>query len=150
MKYDVIKQVNLPVLKKEDEVPLFIRFEEAMYIGKTIKSRGEVKGEKAKGIRSAATLAQVTNMETGEICLIVINQLLKENLNDTYPGNGYVHKVFRVVQHSKEGKNYKTYSIAEIVVRAEQAVLTTSTGGVGVIPLGDIDKEKVVSKGRRK
>lgn len=118
MEFSIVKLVNLPILKKIDEVPLFARFEAPMYTGKTLKAAAGETAEagKKRQARSPATLAEITDMETGENALIIVNQVLRENLNDTYPADGYVGKTFRIVQHSREGKNYKTYSIAEVAL----------------------------------
>ncbi len=121
MDYEVIRQVNLPVMKKIDEEPIFVRFESPMYVGKQLKRATDTKEKNGK-TRSPATLAAITNMETGEQFLLIINQVLKDNLNDGYPDDSYVGKTFRIVQHSREGKSYKTYSLSEISLRKESPV----------------------------
>jgi len=107
----VVRQVTLPLIKKADGVPLYVKFDSAIFTGKEIKGTGE----KAK--MEPARLANVTNLETGELGQIICNKVLEGTLTEEYPDNGYVNKGFAITQHGKaSGKRYHTYTIAEIEV----------------------------------
>lgn len=107
--HKVIRNVTLPLLKiRPNGAPIFVRFESAMHLGK------EVKGEEGKKKMEPATLAHVINLETGEECQIICTLLLRERLNEEYPGDGYVGKQFRIVVTREDGKKYNLVGIQEI------------------------------------
>lgn len=102
------KLVTVPVMKIDFETAYYVRFESPFYVGKEIKEKS------GKVAKKPATLANVTNMETGELGIIVCNEVLKSTIEEGYPDEDYVGKIFEVIKHQKkEGKEYCTFSIAE-------------------------------------
>lgn len=104
------KLVTVPVMKIVFETPYYVRLDSLFYLGKEIKESGKVS-------KKPATLVNVTNMETGELGIIVCNEVLKSTIDDGYPDNSYQGKIFEIIKHQqKEGKDYCTFSIAECEV----------------------------------
>ena len=99
--------VILPVLKMQEEKPIFFQPVAPFYIGKPVEKDG--KEEKP------ADLLKVVNLETGEEALVVAGAVLKGNLEEAFPDAGYVGKKFEATKHAKQnGKRYNTYSLYEI------------------------------------
>lgn len=77
------------------------------------------KDENGKMVDKPIDIAQVVNVETGELGQIVVGSVLKSNLEKSYPNAGYVGKAFEIVkQKGKEGKRYRTYTVYEIDAEA--------------------------------
>jgi len=105
----VVKNVTLPLLKKEDDRPVYIKSIGAIYKGKQVNGKEADKME-------PADLMNIVNLETGEEMQIICNAVMKSTFNEEYPDDSYIGKCFRVTQMKVEGKRYKNYSIAEIEV----------------------------------
>lgn len=113
LNFKVKKNLTLPLIKLQLDVPVYIKFLTEMYVGKEVKG----KGEKAK--MEPAILADVINLITGEESQIIINSVVKANLteHEDYRDGKYVGKCFMLVKHDKrEGKQYNDFSIQEIEV----------------------------------
>ncbi len=107
--FKVKKLITLPLLKFQIDEPIFVKFEEPMFIGKEIKGTGD----KAK--MEPATLANVINLETGEPCQIILATVLKSILTENYENNAYVGCAFQITKGKKaSGKSYNPYSVAEL------------------------------------
>jgi len=107
--FRVAKHVTLPLIKLEEETPVYVKITAPMFLGKEVKGTGD----KAK--MEPATLAHVVNLETGEPAQIIVNAVVVANLNECYPGDTYVNKSFQLIKHAKrDGKRYHDFSILEI------------------------------------
>lgn len=103
------RRLTLPNFKLIENTPLRVRFESVMVVGKRID------GDEAD--RKPATIANVTNLDTGELGQIVCPRLLVSELNETFPQDTYVGKSFEIVKgEKKKGKNntYNTMDIFEL------------------------------------
>lgn len=112
-KYAAVRRVTLTTLKLEIEVPAYVTILAAM----EEKERSEKQrsrdddGDGAKTI----TVAQVSNVETGEVHHLVVPAVVKSELEASYPDGAYVQKSFMLVKHEKKaGKRYYNYTITEI------------------------------------
>lgn len=105
-------QLTFPVLKKQDDTPIFVRIEGAIFTGRDIQTK---KGEE---MEKPAQIARVTNLETGEQMEMICNKVLESTLNEQMPDDGYVGKCFEIIQRVGKkgagGRAYKTYSVWEI------------------------------------
>jgi hypothetical protein len=109
--FKVLKNVTLPLIKLEIDTPEYVKLTGTMFVGKEVKGTGD----KAK--MEPAVLCHCVNLQTGENAQIIVNAVVKENLNDNYPENSYVGKSFELIKHDKrEGKRYNDFSITEIEV----------------------------------
>jgi hypothetical protein len=110
-KFKRTKAVTLPILKMEDEVTRYLKFNDKMYVGK------EQKAAPGKKQMEPATLVAATDVETGEQGLVIVNAVLKGILEEQYVGDDYVGKAFEITRHAKaDGKRYNTFSVFEIDV----------------------------------
>lgn len=108
-KYEVVSDVTLPVLKQEDNVPMFIKLDSPVY-------KGEAMNDKDGKALEPADLSKATNLETGEIGVVVMNTVLKSAIEKAYPDNTFVGKCFRLERAPVPNKRYKAYKIQEIKV----------------------------------
>lgn len=108
MKFKTVKNVTLPILKF-GSLPLYIKINEPMFLGKIVDDKKE-----------APTMCRVTNLVDGSPAHLICGTVLRENLNENYPENGYVGKCFELKQSAPEGKRYKLYDITEIEIEADE------------------------------
>lgn len=127
VKYDVAKHVTLPHFKlAEDGTPNYFKFLSAIEKGKDLEAG---KARKAKDGDAKETdeqmeapdLMEVLDLATGELGQIIVNAVLKSNLEEKYPNNGYVDKMFlirKLAAVKKGSRKYYTFEILEIKPKA--------------------------------
>lgn len=109
-KAKAIRRVTRPVLKLEEDKPVFVRAMSALYEGREIKP---APGNEAQ--MKPATLLDVVNLETGEEAQIVTGAVLASNLREGYPGDAYKGKCFQITKLPKQkGKRYFGFDLIEI------------------------------------
>ena len=107
-------QITFPVLKKADDIPIYVKITEPIFTGK------EMQTKKGEDEMKAAQIARVVDLETGLVMEMICNAVLESTLNESFPEQKYVGKCFEITQHAKkEGKRYRTYSVWEIDCNAE-------------------------------
>lgn len=107
----VKRVITLPLLKFQIDQPVYVRIDGEMFKGKEIKGSGD----KAK--MEPATLANCTNLETGEACQIIVATVLHSILTEEYENGAYVGKGFMITKGPKgSGKAYNPYTVSEIEV----------------------------------
>lgn len=112
--FEEIKPVTTAVLRQVIDAPFFVEFRTAIKQGDVVSTKQGADGQAMK----PADVAQVVNLETGEVQTLICNAVLKSELEKNYPKAGYVGKQFRIVQHAKTGgKRYNPYSISEIKLK---------------------------------
>lgn len=104
-----VKAVTRSVRKLEKDVPVILRIDGPIQLGKAMKAKP---GEEQK---KPAMTCNVTDMETGEVHVLICNAVLHSELLESYPDDGYVGKIFEIINQGKlPGRNYMTYSICEM------------------------------------
>ncbi len=116
--FKVKRTVTLPLFKISAGKQIFIKSDGPMYLGKELK---ETEGQQKK---QPATLMHVTNLETGELGMIICGTVLKGIFNEDYPGEDYVGRCFAVEMHRAPGKDYNNYTVYEIEVSEAQVAQT--------------------------
>jgi hypothetical protein len=112
MEFKVKKVLTRPALKLQETVPVYVKFDGAMYVGKEIKSRTPTDEAKKK---EPATLANITDLQTGQLHVLIMNTVLKGVLTEEYPGEGYVGKCFKITKLGRAaGKQYNPFDVVEI------------------------------------
>lgn len=107
----VVKAVTRPVLSLEIDKPVYFTALGAIYVGKEIKQKAGDADVKP------ADIMDIRNLETEQEQQLIAAAVVKANLEETYPKEGYVGKSFKLVKLAKkEGKRYFGYSITEISV----------------------------------
>lgn len=104
------KAVTLPVLSLKDGDQVGVKFDGAMFKGKQItEANSKIKKE-------AATLANVTKLDTGEQMQLIVSAVLKSTLEENYPDLQYVGKLFAIHRIApKQGKTYATFGVFELI-----------------------------------
>jgi hypothetical protein len=101
-----VKQVTRNVFPQRDGQTLFVKITGAVYQGKAL--------ENGKSEMAPAELAEVINLESGILGLIIVNKVLHGQLDDLYPDAAYVGKSFAVTMSPVEGKRYKAFTLYEL------------------------------------
>ena len=108
-----IKAVTLPTFKLAIGEAYNILFQTAFTVGKKVKGEKNDKGED----KEPPMVANVVNMNTGELGQLIGNAALFGELNDSYPNKGYVGKGFEITKMPpKEGRRAMRFQIFEIEV----------------------------------
>lgn len=114
-KVKIVKNVTLPVLSLKAGQVVFVVIDTAIEKGKELKRTAAADGKEPEVKQEPADICHVTNLETGEQLQFIVNAVVKANLDEAYPKNGYVGKRFRVAKLEKRaGKRYFDFNIAEI------------------------------------
>lgn len=100
--------VTLPVLKLAASVQRFVYFDGPMHVG---KDTGQVMNGKKM---EPATVANVTDMETGEQGVLICATVMAGELRNAYPDDSYVGKGFALTLIKVPEKKYNMYEILEI------------------------------------
>lgn len=109
-KFNVVKNVTLPLLKPNLDVPVYVKVLEPVFQGKKIDKGAQKDME-------AAMLANVVNLETGENMQMIVPNVLDGIFAEEYKENAYVGKCFSITKHPKaSGKRYHPFSVMEIEV----------------------------------
>ena len=109
--FKVKAMVTLPTFKIQDNEAVVFIVDGAMYEGKKLKD--DDKDKKPAFIMPVSKV----NPETGETLKgqIVVGTVLRENLLEKYPDDGYVGRTFGILKYAaKDGKRYKEYQILEL------------------------------------
>lgn len=113
VKFHVKKQVTRTVLPQVDGVAYAVAFTSEIRDSEVMEAG---RGGKAK--MSPARIAEITNLETGELQLLIMNTVLEGELSKAYPDNGFVGRMFTFMRKQgpdrKDDRGYKVYQIAEI------------------------------------
>lgn len=102
------KHVTLPTLSLKDEGTIVtLRFESPIRQGKNINPADE---------KEAAHVANVLNLDDGALYQIVLAKQLRGTLEEEYPNDGYVGKIFRLENTGKKkgGKSAEGYNVFKI------------------------------------
>ena len=108
-KYERKVALVLPVLKLLEESAVYVKIDGEMHVG------SEQRSQTGKETMDPATVMPVTNIETGELGMIIVNTVLQGILSEKYPDASYVGKAFEIIKHAKrDGKRYHNFSVFEI------------------------------------
>lgn len=106
--------VTVPILKQTDNATLYVRITDAI---RESKIQTERKGTDGKAMKPADIMS-VVDLTTNRPYTMIANSQLKSQLENTYPGEGYVQKCFAItpsaVQKGKAGRSFRSYFIQEI------------------------------------
>ncbi len=112
-KYKRLAAVTLPTFKMADGQPYYFKFAGKIHPGDGANLKGKVdeKGDP----KQPPDVAQVIDIETGEMGMIVLGKILVSDLRNMYDADGYVGKCFEITKlEPKPGTRAKTYSVFEI------------------------------------
>lgn len=130
--FEIVRHVTKPIFKlPEDGSPAYIKFLSAIEPDKSSfsermrKSRKEGENQEQQ---KPVDMADIVNLQTGEECRIIVHSVLKSQMNEAYPENAYVTKMFKVTKSAKkQGRGtsqYFTFDIAEIRLKQQPVPVT--------------------------
>lgn len=103
------KQITRSVFPQKVGQTIFVQITGKPYVGKPLANAGT--GPKME----PATLVEATNLQTGELGLIIVNKVLEGVLDEQFPNETYVGKNFGItMKDGPEGKRYKTFIVFEL------------------------------------
>jgi len=146
-RFKVAKQVTRTVLQQVNEVPFYIEITSSIHVS-TIDPEYSKYKNKDTGEASLPDVCDVTNLETGECQILIVNTVLGSELERNYPGDSYVGRSFGVLRTKSEmDKRYFTYKIIELerVVEGGRTVAVEKKNVIdnGEEPVDKIKKERV-------
>ena len=105
--FRVAKRVTMPTVNPKVGEPVVFRIDDEFRLS-TYKSP-DAKNEKP------ATICTVTDMVTGQVLLWLVSEVARKNIEESYPGNDYVGRLFGINKLPKRpGKRYFDFEIAEM------------------------------------
>lgn len=105
----VKRNITLPLIKPQLDVPVYVKVTGAIFEGKKIEGTGD----KAK--MEPAHLFNCINLETGEEAQMIAPAVLMGIFKDEYSNDAYVGCGFSITKHPKaSGKRYHAFSVAEL------------------------------------
>ena len=115
LKFKKTKVVTVPVLKLMPGAPVYIKVEQKMEVSKQIETKKV--GDKPM---EPATIMHCTDLTTDNECLLIVGKMLASVINESYPADSYVGKLFEIESKGKLGdKKYNVYSLTEIEVETD-------------------------------
>jgi hypothetical protein len=106
--FKVKKSVTLPVIKLATGVERYLMFTGPMHQS---KDTGQVMNGKKM---DPATVAEVMDLQTGEVGVLICATVLQTEISEGYPDAGYVGRAFAITMTKVPEKKYNLYSILEI------------------------------------
>ena len=110
--FRIKRHITLPSLVlKVPGVVRVLRFDEPMHISKV---EGKVLADGTR--EKPATVAKVTDLETGELFILLVPSVVQKNLGQEYPEDGYVGLSFAVCNRGKRNasQRYFDFDVAEV------------------------------------
>jgi len=122
-KFKVKSHVTVPLLKVPDNgTPIYVTFDSKIEKAKeneSVRTRKANLAAAGEQVQEAPHVARVINLETGEHQQIIVNSVLKTEIEDKYPDNGYIGVSFEIKKFKMQGgKKYATFQIAEIEIES--------------------------------
>ena len=118
MQFEVVRNVTLPfIIIPSDGTPFYLKFNTAIEQDKTTFSERVRKSKKdsdSSQTQEPMHIAEVTNLQTGEIGRLVLHQVLESNLREAYPNDSYVEKNFQIKKQKATKGRYFVFDIVEI------------------------------------
>ena len=109
LKFKIAKRITMPTFNPGVNVPYFIRADSEFRVSTYVDPDPKKASEKP------ATICEATNMETGEVVLWLVPEVVKKNLEEAYPDGGYNGRIFACQKLPKRpGKRYFDFQIAEV------------------------------------
>lgn len=116
MQFEVVKNVTLPfIILKEDGVKNYIRFDSKIEAdSSTFSERVRKARAGTEDAQKPMDIALITNLATKEEGRLVVHDVLKNILFESYPDGSYVDKSFQIVKSKAAGKRYFNFDVKEI------------------------------------
>lgn len=128
--FEIVRRVTLPfVMIPNDGTPFYLKFETkieadtSQFSERMRKSRKD--GEQPQ--QKPVDIARVVNLQTGEVGRLLVHEVLKSNLNEAYPSDGYVGLYFKIEKTKAQGKRYFNFNITEIRMKHSEQAKTAPT-----------------------
>lgn len=131
--FDIVLRVTKPfIILPEDGTAAYIKIDTAIAPDQTSFS-DRVRATKSKDGETQSQepmhVADVTNIQTGEVGRMIFASVLESQLKETYPDDKYIGKIFQIARSKTKGgrgtRKYWSFDITEI--RLKTAAPATQT-----------------------
>lgn len=110
--FEVSHEVTKTLFKFVTGQPVYVRIDGPIHLGKEVQTNSQM---------GVASLADVTNLETGETGEIIVSTVLQNILGDEYPEGEYIGKSFEMIKGVEKeggaGQKYSPYIVRELVAK---------------------------------
>jgi hypothetical protein len=129
-KFEVVRNVTIPfIIVPGDGTAFYLKFNTAIEADKTTFSE-RVRRSKNDGDKTQSSepmhIAEVTNLQTGEVGRLVLHAVLESNLKEAYKDDSYVGRYFKINKEKAKGKRYFSFNIVEIKLKEQETKPATS------------------------
>lgn len=112
--YKIKRRVTMPTINPPVDKPCIFRIEDAMRES-TYKEKLSADGTRVDGDKKPGTVCTVVDVETGLVGLWLMPSLAVSQLNEAYPDDAYVGRVFGFKKLTKRpGKKYFDIELIEL------------------------------------
>lgn len=125
MQFEIVRNVTLPfIIIPSDGTKFYLKFNTAIqpdtstFSERVRKSKNDAD---SKQTVEPMHIAEVTNLQTGEVGRLVAHQVLESNLVEAYPNDGYVGKYFQITKQKAAKGRYFNFNIVEIKLKSKDA-----------------------------
>lgn len=118
--FEVVRNVTLPfIVIPADGNPFYLKFNTAFEADKTTFSE-RVRRTRGEADQNTAPMdiAEVVNLQSGEVGRLVAHQVLKSNLDEAYPNDTYIGKYFKIAKNKSKGR-YFNFNVVEIKLKGQ-------------------------------
>ena len=122
LSFEIVRNVTLPfIIIPSDGSEFYLKFNTAIAPDNTTFSERVRRAKAAEPGKEQNVepmhLAEVTNLKTGEVGRLVLHQVLESNLNEAYPNETYVGKLFQIKKQKAAKGRYFNFNIIEIKLK---------------------------------
>ena len=131
MQFEIVRNVTLPFLMiAGDGTPSYVKFNTAIEPDtSTFSERVRKSKNDGEQRQEPMHIAEVTNLQTGEVARLVAHSVLESQLNEAYPDNSYVGRNFKIEKTKAAGKRYFNFNIVEIRLKSQAATAENHSKG---------------------
>lgn len=115
--FEVVAHVTRPLLKLDTE-PRYLRFDSVFYAAEENKKARQA--AEGTAIMAAPTLADVYDVQRKIDAQVIVNEVLKTEMEKKYPDGAYKGRIFRIVKKKVEGRRYFNFEIQEVRLKVEE------------------------------
>lgn len=142
--FKTAKFVTRSVLRQMIDVPFYVKIESPIRQSTMDPDNSKFKDPK-DGSGVLPDVCNVINLDTGEVQILICNAVMASELRQNYPDDGYVNKMFGIVQTKGEiDKRYKVYKIIELELDEG------APGGATATKTIDADTPEAVERAKHK
>lgn len=122
LQFEVVRRLTVPFLIIDENATKYLRFDTAITPDtSTFSERVRKAKPETESKQAPMHICTVVDLQTGEVFRLVAHEVLENTLNEGYPNDGYVGKVFEIKKTKRAGKKYFSFDVTEIKLKTPAA-----------------------------